>query len=129
MISYINHTIIVSITKFYYIKFPISNPNRLTVGLGNALKLVLLLNGVRVAASLGGVDQFVGQALGNGLDVPEGGLAGAVAQEPDGLVDATERGDVDGLTADGTWWNNIVKMRTCTKKINLNEKIFILFDF
>ena len=52
-----------------------------------------------------------------------------MAQEPDGLVDATERGNVDGLTADGTWWNNIFKMRTCTykneEKINNYIKLLI----
>ena len=38
-----------------------------------------------VGAALGGVDELVGQALRDGLDVPEGGLAGARAQQPDGL--------------------------------------------
>ena len=38
-----------------------------------------------VGAALGGVDELVGQALRDGLDVPEGGLAGAGAQQPDGL--------------------------------------------
>jgi len=47
----------------------------LTVGLGDTLELVLLLDGVRVGRTLGGVDELISQALGNGLDVPEGSLA------------------------------------------------------
>ena len=57
----------------------------LTVGLGDTLELVFLLDGVAVAGSLGGVDQFVGQALGDGLDVTESGFPGSGAQQPDSL--------------------------------------------
>ena len=63
----------------------------LTVGLGNTFELVLLLDGVAVGAALGGVDELVGQALGDGLDVAEGGLAGAGAQKPDGLESREQR--------------------------------------
>ena len=38
-----------------------------------------------VLTHLGSVDELVCQALGNGLDVPEGGLTGTCAQQPDGL--------------------------------------------
>lgn len=51
---------------------------------------------------LGRVDQLIGQALGNGLDVPEGGLTGSGAQQPHSLVDATQRRHIDGLTTHGT---------------------------
>lgn len=37
----------------------------LPVALGNTLQLVLLLDGVAVAAALGGVDQLFGKALGD----------------------------------------------------------------
>lgn len=74
----------------------------LSVGLGNTLQLVLLLDGVRVAASLGSVDQLLSQALSDGLDVAERGLAGTDCEESDGLVDTAERGDIDGLATDGT---------------------------
>ena len=57
----------------------------LSVGLGDTLKLVLLLNGVAVRATLGGVDQLVGQTLGDGLDVAEGGFASSSTQQPDCL--------------------------------------------
>ena len=76
--------------------------NRLSVGLGYTLELVLLLDGVRVGGALGGVDQLLGEALGNGLDVAEGGLTGTDGQEGDGLVDAAEGRDIDGLATDGT---------------------------
>ena len=57
----------------------------LSVGLGHTLEFILLLDGVAVAGSLGGVDQLISQALGDGLDVPEGGLTGASAEQPDSL--------------------------------------------
>ena len=52
----------------------------LSVGLGHTLQLVLLLDGVAVGAALGGVDQLIAEALGDGLDVPERGLPGASAE-------------------------------------------------
>ena len=76
--------------------------NRLSVGLGDTLELVLLLDGVRVGGALGGVDQLLGETLGNGLDVAESGLTGTDSQEGDGLVDAAEGRDIDGLATDGT---------------------------
>ena len=48
--------------------------NALPVRLGNTLQLVLLLNSVAVAATLGSVDQLLSQALSNRLDVSERGL-------------------------------------------------------
>lgn len=75
---------------------------RLSVGLGNTLELVLLLDGVRVGGTLGGVDELLSKALGNGLDVAESGLTGTDGQEGDGLVDTAEGRDIDGLATDGT---------------------------
>jgi len=75
---------------------------RLSVALGHTLQLVLLLDGVAVAAALGRVDQLLGQALGNALDVAEGGLARTDGEEGDGLVDAAQGRDIDGLAAHGT---------------------------
>ena len=48
----------------------------LPVGLGDTLELVLLFDGVRVRRALGGVDELVGEALGDRLDVAERRLAG-----------------------------------------------------
>jgi hypothetical protein len=76
--------------------------NHLSVGLGNTLELVLLLNGVRVAASLGSVDQLLSQALSNGLDVSEGGLTGTDGKKGNSLVDTAEWGDIDSLATYGT---------------------------
>ena len=50
-----------------------------------------------VGGPLGGVDELIGQALGDGLYVPEGGLARAGGDEVDGLVHPPQRGDIDGL--------------------------------
>jgi hypothetical protein len=74
----------------------------LSVGLGYTLQLVLLLDRVRVAASLSSVDELFGQALGNGLDVAERGLASTNGEESDGLVDTAEGRHIDGLATDGT---------------------------
>ena len=74
----------------------------LTVGLGHTFQLVLLLDSIRVAASLGGVDQLFCKALGNRLDVAEGSFAGTSCEEGDGLVDSPEGRHVDGLATDGT---------------------------
>ena len=74
----------------------------LSVGLGDTLELILLLDGVRVAASLGSVDQLLSKALGNALDVAERGLTGTDGEEGDTLVDTAERGHIDGLATDGT---------------------------
>jgi len=63
----------------------------LSVGLGDTLQLILLLDRVRVGRTLGGVDELVRETLCDGLDVPEGGLACAGAQQPDGLVDTAQR--------------------------------------
>ncbi|KAF8366061.1 hypothetical protein PRIPAC_83890, partial [Pristionchus pacificus] len=59
------------------------------VKLSDTLGLVLLLDGVVVGVFLGGVDQLVGQALSDRLDVTESGLV-------------SSRSHVDGLTTDGT---------------------------
>jgi len=74
----------------------------LSVGLGDTLQLILLLDGVGVAASLGSVDQLFSKALGDGLDVAESGFTGTDGKEGDGLVDTAKRGDIDGLSSDGT---------------------------
>merc|ERR1711874_12135 len=76
--------------------------NHLTVGLGNTLNLVLLLDGVAVRRTLCSVDELISKALSNGLDVPECGLTGASGQQVDGLVDTAKRGDIDGLATDHT---------------------------
>jgi hypothetical protein len=74
----------------------------LSVGLGYTLQLVLLLDRVGVAASLGSVDELFSKALGNRLDVAESGLTGTDGEESDGLVDTAEGRDIDGLATDGT---------------------------
>ena len=76
--------------------------NFLSVRLGDTFKFILLLDSVRVGASLGGVNQLIGQTLSNGLNVSEAGFAGSSAQKPDGLVDTPKWGNVHGLTTDST---------------------------
>jgi membrane associated rhomboid family serine protease len=43
----------------------------LTIGLGNTLNLILLLDSVRVAGASGGVYNLIGQAFGNSLNIAE----------------------------------------------------------
>jgi len=76
-----------------------------SVTLGNSLDLVLLLDGVGVgtgADTLRGGDDLIGEALGESLVGSESALSGALADQVDGLVDSSERRDIDGLSADGT---------------------------
>jgi len=75
---------------------------RLSVRLGDTLELILLLDGVRVGRTLGGVDKLLSKALSNRLDVAESGLTGTDGQEGNGLVDTAEGRDIDGLATDGT---------------------------
>lgn len=82
-------------------EIPISNTYTLPIALRHPLQLVLLLDGIRVAASLCGVDELLGEALGDALDVAERGLARADGQEGDGLIDPAQWGHVDGLATDG----------------------------
>lgn len=76
--------------------------HHLPVRLGNALQLVLLLDRVRVAATLGSVDQLLGEALGDALDVTESRFASTDSEEGNSLVDTAERRHIDGLSSDGT---------------------------
>ena len=63
----------------------------LSVRFGDTFKFVLLLDGVAVRAALGGVNELISQALGDGLDVTERGLAGSGAQQPDCLQNKFEK--------------------------------------
>ncbi len=74
----------------------------LTVGLGNTLDLVLLLYGITVAGTLGGVDKLISKALSNGLNVTERGFAGTSGEENQSSGDTAERRDINGLTSDDT---------------------------
>ena len=73
----------------------------LPITLRHTFQLILLLDRITVTAPLGRVNQLLGQALSYALDVAESRFTGANGQECDRLVDAAERGDVDGLAADG----------------------------
>lgn len=50
----------------------------LAVGLGDSLKLVLLLDSIAVGRSLGGIDELVGKTLGDALGVSKGVFASAL---------------------------------------------------
>ena len=64
---------------------------------------------------LSGVDQLIGQALGNGLDVTESSLAGSSAQKPNSLVHSSKRGHIDGLSTDGTGTTDTGRVFTWTR--------------
>lgn len=52
-----------------------------------------------VRGALGGVDELIGETLGNGLDVTEGRLAGAGGEQVQRLVHTAHRGHINGLPA------------------------------
>lgn len=81
---------------------PLLKLSRLSVGLGDSLDLVLLLDGERVGALLGAVHDLISQTLGGGLDVSEGAVAGTLGDERDGLVDSSQGRNVNGLSSDNT---------------------------
>ena len=77
-----------------------SNP--LPIALRHTLQLILLLDRIAITASLSRIDQLFCQALRNALHVPERGFSGTDGKKGDGLIDTTERRDVDGLATDGS---------------------------
>jgi len=87
----------------------------LPVGLGNTLNLVLLLDCIAVGRSLGSIDDLLSKALSDGFDVAECSIAGTSGQQPDGLVDTTERRDIDGLTAHDTSGTDAARILTRTR--------------
>ena len=78
----------------------------LTVTLGDTLDLILLLDGVTVGRTSSGVDEFLSKALSHGLEVTERSLTGTGSEQVQGVVDATERGHIDGLSSDNTGSTN-----------------------
>jgi hypothetical protein len=91
--------------------FPPKNtifPSRTTlpIALCDTLQLVLLLDGIGVAASLGSVDQLFSETLGNALDVSEGSFTCTDGKKGNSLVDTAERGHIHGLSSDGTSASN-----------------------
>jgi len=74
----------------------------LPIGFGDTFQLVLFLDSVRVRRTLGGIDKLIGETLSNGLDVPEGGFAGADGKEGNSLVDTTKRRDIDSLSSNSS---------------------------
>jgi hypothetical protein len=98
-----------SITPYSAIELfplPIENNKPLPIALGYTFQLILLLDGVRVTASLRSVDEFFSQALCDALDVAEGRFTGTNSEEGDGLVDTTERWHIDSLSSDGAGRTN-----------------------
>jgi len=70
----------------------------LTIGLGNTLNLILLLNRVRVGGSTSGINNLLSQNLGHGLEVAEASLACTSSNKVQGVVHTAERRHIDGLT-------------------------------
>jgi hypothetical protein len=87
-------------------KTPVPSTTTLPIALGDTFQLVLLLDGVGVAASLGSVDQLFGETFSNALDVSERSFTCTNGEKGNSLVDTTERRDIDGLSSDGTSASN-----------------------
>lgn len=71
---------------------------RLTIRLGHALDLILLLYGIAVRRPASCVDDLIREALGDGLHVSESGLTSTHGHEVEGVVHSSEGRDVDGLS-------------------------------
>lgn len=72
-------------------KTPFPSTTTLPIALCDTFQLVLLLDGVGVAASLCSVDQLFSEALSNALDVSEGSFTGTDGEKGNGLIDTAER--------------------------------------
>lgn len=72
------------------------------VTLCNSLTFVLLFDRVRVAASLGSIDQLFCQTLCNRLYVPETSLSGTDGEKSNRLVHSPQRRNVDSLATNGS---------------------------
>jgi hypothetical protein len=81
-----------------------TNPavTNLSVGLGDSLNLILLLDGERVGGFLGAVHDLISQALGTRLDVSEGAVSSTLSDQGDSLVDSSKWGDINSLSSDNT---------------------------
>jgi len=74
----------------------------LTVGLGNTLSLILLLDGIRVAGTLSSVHELISKTLSDGLNVAESRVTDTLSEEVKRLIDTTKRRNINSLTLDGT---------------------------
>lgn len=74
----------------------------LSVGLGDSLNLVLLLDGERVGALFGAVHDLISEALSARLNVSEGAVSGTLSDEGDGLVNSSQWRNIDGLSSNNT---------------------------
>ena len=72
------------------------------------------MNDVVTGTYLGGVDDLVGESLSNALEGAESGLLSTLVHEVESLINATERGDIDGLAADDTTRTNTSGVLTGT---------------
>ena len=78
----------------------------LSVGLGNSLDLILLLDGVRVGTFLGAVHDLISKAFSSRLDVSEGTVSSTNSDQSQSLIDTSERRDINGLSSDNTSGTN-----------------------
>jgi len=78
-------------------KIPDDNPPHnlkniyLSVTLCHSLQFILLLDSIRVTASLCSVDEFFSKTFSNGFYVSESSFTSADGKESDGLVDTSKR--------------------------------------
>ena len=72
----------------------------LTVSLGVSLDFLFLLDAAAVGVRLGSLDEFVSKDFSDILEVLESSISGVLGDIVDGLVDSSERGDVNGLSLD-----------------------------
>ena len=80
--------------------FPLQASN-LPITLRHPLQFILLLNRITITAPLRRINQLLSKTLRHALDIAERRLARADSEKCDGLIDAAQGGNVDGLAAHG----------------------------
>ena len=74
----------------------------LTVSLGISLDFLFLLDAAAVGVCLGSLDEFVSKDFSDILEVLKSSISGVLSDIVNGLVDSSERGDINGLSLDTT---------------------------
>lgn len=94
----------------------------LTVRLGDTFEFIFFLDSVRIGWSLGSIDEFISQALGNRFDVAESSVASSSAQQPNCLVHSSQRRYINSLTSHGTGSSDTCRVFTWSTVYDCSHK-------
>ena len=77
-----------------------------SIGLGISFDFFFFLNRIAILVVFGSLHEFIGKTLGDILGVFETFVSGVLGDEIEGLVNSSERTDVDGLSLDITTFSD-----------------------